>query len=101
MVFRSRKKQIIKILNFKISDKKINTCNNVKFLGITLAENLHFNLQLNLFKSEITRAIGLLCKVRESVPKFLLKTLYYTIFHSHVTYTCQIWDRNFNALTKI
>ena len=101
MVFRSRKKQIIKSLNFKISGQKINTCSNVKFLGITLAENLQFNLNLDLFKSELTRAIGFLGKIREYVTKFLLKTLYYTIFYSHLTYTCHIWGRNFNASTKI
>ena len=53
------------------------------------------NLHLNLLKSKLNRAI------RHYVPKFLLKTLYYTIFHSHLIYACQIWGQSFNTLTKI
>ena len=26
-----------------------------------------------------------------SVPKFLLKTIYYSIFHSHLIYGCEVW----------
>ena len=100
IIFRPRKKQITKHLNFRISGKKINTCNNVKYLGITLEENLDWNPHLSLLKSKLNRAIGLLCKIRHYVPKFLLKTLYYTIFHSHLRYVCQIWGQSFNTLMK-
>ena len=44
IIFRSKKKQITKHLNFKISGQKVNTCSNVKYLGITLEENLEWNL---------------------------------------------------------
>ena len=88
IIFRSRNMQITKHLNFKISGQKVNTCSNVKYLGITLEENLELNLHLNLLKSHLHRAIGLLCKIRHYVPKFLLKTLHCTIFHSHLIYAC-------------
>ena len=79
----------------------MNTCINVKYLGITLEENLEWNLHLNLIKSKLNRAIGLLYKIRHYLSKFLLETLYYTIFHSHLKYTCQIWRQRFNTLTKM
>ena len=40
IIFRPRKKQITKYLNFRISGPKIITYSNVKYLGITLEENL-------------------------------------------------------------
>ena len=49
-----------------------------------LEENLDWNLQLNVLNLKLNKAIGLLCKIRHYVPKFLLKTLYFTIFHSHL-----------------
>ena len=79
----------------------MNTCINVKYLGITLEENLEWNLDLNLIKSKLNRAIGLLYKIRHYLPKFVLEMLYYTIFHSHLIYACQIWGQSFNTLTKI
>ena len=98
---RPRKKQIAKHLNFRISGQKVSTCSNVKYLGITLEENLEWNLHLRLLKSKLNRAIGLLCKIRDYVPTFILKTLYCTIFHSHLIYACQICGQSFNTLTKI
>ena len=66
-----------------------------------LQETLEWNLHLNILNLKLNRAIGLLCKIRHYAPKFLLKTLYYTIFHSHLIYTCQIWGQNQSILNKI
>ena len=79
----------------------MNTCSNAKYIGVTLEEKLEWNLHLNLLKSKLNTTINLLCKTRHYVPKFLLKTLYYTIFHSHLIYACQIWGHSFNTLTRI
>ena len=35
------------------------------------------------------------------VPKFLLKTVYYTLFNSHLIYACQIWRQDPISLRKI
>ena len=70
-----------------------------------LEENLEWNLRLSLLKSELNRkqnrTIGLICKIKHHVPKFLLKALYYTIFHSHLIYVCPMWGQSFNTLTKV
>ena len=42
--------KINKKQNFRISGQKINTCRNVKYLGVTLDKNLHWNLLLNSHK---------------------------------------------------
>ena len=101
IIFRSKNKQITEHLNFRISGQKINTCRNVKYLGVMLEENLDCNIHLNALNLKLNKAIGLLCKIRHYVPKFLLKTLYFTIFHSHLIYACQIWGQNINTVNKI
>ena len=101
IIFRPKKKQITKHLNFRISGQKVNTCSSVKYLGVMLQDTLEWNLYLNILNLKLNRAIGLLCKIRHYVPKFLLKTLYYTIFHSHLIYSCQIWGQNQSILNKI
>ena len=45
--------------------------------------------------------MGILSKIRHYVPKFLLNTLYYTVFHSHLIYSCQIWGQNNTILRKL
>ena len=101
IIYRPRKKQITKHLNFRISGQRMNTCIDVKYLGITLEENLEWNLDLNLIKSKLNRAVGLLYKIRHYVSKFVLETLCYTIFHSHLKCACQIWGQRLNTLTKM
>ena len=35
------------------------------------------------------------------IPKFLLKTIYYSIFNSHLIYACQVWGQNENCQKKL
>ena len=90
-----------KHLNFKISKQKINICSKVRYLGIILEEHLHWNLHINSLKCKLNRAIAILSKIQHYVPKFLFNTLYYTMFHSHLIYSCQIWVQNNIILRKL
>ena len=45
---------------------------------------------------KLSHAIGLLSKVRQDVSKYLLRTIYYSLFNSHFMYACEIWDQNQN-----
>ena len=49
---------------------------------------------MNSIIPKLNRAIGLLAKIRHYVPKSLLKTIYYSLFNSHLTYACQIWAQS-------
>ena len=44
-------------------------------------------------KKKLNRAIGLLSKVRHFSSQDLLKTLYYSLFNSHLIYECQLWGQ--------
>ena len=44
IIFRSKRKQITKYLNFQISAEKINVCNKVKYLGIQMEQHLDWNV---------------------------------------------------------
>ena len=64
LLFSNQKtKQITKHLNFRISGQKINTCRNVKYLGVTLEEHFDWNFHLNSLKLRLNKAIGLLYKI--------------------------------------
>ena len=90
-----------KHLNFRISGQKINTCSKVRYFGVILEEHLDWNLHINSLKCKLNRAIGILSKIRHYVPKFLLNTLYYTMFQFHLIYSCQIWGQNNTILRKL
>ena len=60
-------------------------------MQVILQEHLKWNTHTNNVNTKLSRAIGLLAKIRHYSPKFILKTLYYALFNSHLIYACQIW----------
>ena len=94
VIFKSRNKTITKYLNFRISGQKIQPTSQVKYLGATLQDDLHWATHLGNLRKKLSHSIGLLSKIRHYVPKHLLRTLYYALFNSHLIYVCEIWGQN-------
>ena len=80
-------------MNFGVSGQKINTTASVKYLGEYLNDSLTWETHFKNLVLKLNRAIGLLSKVRHYAPKFLLKTICYSLFNSHLTYSSQIWGQ--------
>ena len=78
VIFKSRNRKISKHLNFRISGQKIVPVDSVKYLGLTLQNDLHWKMHLTSLEKKLSRSIGLPSKIRHYVPKFLLKTIYYS-----------------------
>ena len=38
--------------------------------------------------------VGLIFKIRHYVPKFPLRTPYFTLFNTHLIYACQVWGQD-------
>ena len=66
-----------------------------------MEEYFDWNLHINSLKCKLNRAIGILSKIRHYIPKFVLNTLYYTMFHSHLIYSSEIWGQNSTILRKL
>ena len=73
----------------------------MKDLGVILHEHLEWQEYINSLLIKLSRAAGLLSKIRHYVLKFLLRTIYFSIFNSHLIYTCQIWDQKENTIKKL
>ena len=50
--------------------------------------------QMVNLRKKLSHSIGLLSKIRDSVPKHLLQTINYSLFNSHLIYACEIWEQN-------
>ena len=97
IIFKPKSKTITKHLNFQISGQMIKPSNQVKYLGVILQEDLHWNKYLSNLGKKLSRSIGLLSKIRHYVPKHLLRAIYFSIFNSHLIYACEIWGQNQNS----
>ena len=57
-----------------------------KLLGILFDEHLSFNSHVDLIKSKLSKALFCINRVKNFVPQKTLKTLYFSLFHSHLLY---------------
>ena len=82
----------IKINNENVSHiGKDNKDESVKFLGIHIDKHLTWKKHINIISSKISRAIFAINRLKHFLPHNALKTLYYTLIQSHLTYGVQAW----------
>ena len=80
--------------NIKINGHKIFPSDYIKYLGIYLDFDLTGKQQSCVLIKKLNRSNGMLSKARHYIPADELKSLYYAIFSSHMSYGCQVWHNN-------
>lgn len=82
-----------------------NNYNNksVKFLGITLEENLSWSTHIGKLCNKISRSIFILNRLKRLFPFHILRTLYFALVHCHLIYGIHIWGNSshVNKLFKL
>ena len=98
-------KQINKLINHDLSLLvqwlRLNTSSTVNYLGVLLHENLQWQTHIDSLITKLSRAVGLLSKIRYDVPKYLLSTIYFSIFNSHMIYNYQVREQNEAKIKQI
>ena len=56
----------------------------MKYLGIKIDENLNWKQQISDIAIELIKANGILSKLRDFIDRKTLKSIYHTIFESHL-----------------
>ena len=101
IIFRDPKKKIRDEVKIKIDGKKLTPSPFVKYLGIYIDSHLTWNTHLAELSAKLSRAIGMLHKIRHFVIFDTLKMVYYGIFSSILTYGSQIWGQTNNVVSKL
>ena len=57
-----------------------------KLLGILFDENITFSYHVNSLKAKLSKALFCINRVKNLVPQKTLKTIYFSLFHSHLLY---------------
>ena len=94
VLFKSKQRKITKKLNFRISGQKIFPVKSIKYLGVRIDENLSFQLHLDNLALKLSRANGMLAKIRYYINIETRLNVYHAIFGSHLRYGCPIWGQS-------
>ena len=74
-----------------LNAKEIKKVPTVKFLGVTMDEDLTWKPHLQELKKKLASAQGILHRIKDYVPGSALKTLYHSLFESQLTYGITVW----------
>ena len=83
-----------------INKHAIDEVNSVKYLGILLDSQLTYKNQINALSKKVSRAIGVLYKLRPFVTSKTLISVYYAIIYPFLLYGIVLWGNVSTTLIK-
>ena len=93
IIFKTKKKIIdYTKISFKLDGFKLVPSDHVKYLGVFMDQHLDWDYQIKQLGTKLSRANGVLLKLRHYVPIETLIGIYYSIFYSHLHYAIPVWS---------
>ena len=78
-------------LNISINNNQINQVDEFNFLGITINQSVTWVSHIRKTSLKISRAFGILRKLRRTFPQYILRTIYNSLIHPHLIYGLNLW----------
>lgn len=100
IIFRPKFKIIDHDIKIKIQGQRLFPSNAVKYLGVYIDQHLSWNDHIEFVSGKLRRANGALSKLRHFVSSEILACLYNAFFHSHLSFSSQIWGQRENLRTR-
>lgn len=84
----------------KINGKKINKCNNIKYLGLTIDNKLNWHVHVENVIKKVSAMAGALKRLSRCTSGSVLKSIYFSYVNSHLSYMAAIWGNGLSAYKK-
>ena len=101
VIFKSKQKKFERDLKIKLCGKRLYPTESVKYLGAKLDTNLSWQYHVNDLSIKLNRANALLFKMRKYVSLKILRSIYFVIFDSYLSYCCLVWTQNCCTIQQI
>ena len=103
MIFRYSQtpKRNIPNLDLVMDGKKIDKVDSFNFLGITIAETLSWNLQIEKVSIKMVKIVGVMNRIRNIVSSNILLKIYNSLILSHLHYGILCWGFSRNKLFRL
>ena len=101
VIFKYKQKKLEGDLKIKLCGKRLYPTESVKYLGVKIDTNLTWQHHVNDLSIKLNRANALLFKMRKYVSPKILRSIYFAIFDSYLSYCCLVWAQNFGTIQRI
>ena len=101
VIFKSKQKKLKGDLKIKLCSKRLYPTESVKYLGVKIDTNFSWQYHVNDLPIKLNRANALLFKMRKYVSLNILRSIYFAIFDSYLSYCCLVWAQNRGTIQRI
>ena len=102
LVTSPRMNQLVTDFDALLNGTIVPLSNFVKYLEVTLDSMLTFESHIKILETNLSKAVGIICKLKFVLPKDALIKLYYALFQPHLLYSLVIWGSTYpNYLMRI
>ena len=98
VIFNSKQKKFEGDSKIKLCGKRLYPTESVKYLGVKIDTNLSWQYHVNDLSIKLNRANALLFKMRKYVSLKILRSIYFAIFDSYLSYCCLVWAQNCSTI---
>ena len=91
IVFRPSNHKTSERITLKLHHSKLFESSKIKYLGLILDNKLNWKAHVSELSKKLSRAVGLLYKIRRFCTVSVLRSLYFSIFNSHLSYGLAVW----------
>ena len=95
-----RHKFINEKFTLTINQTTIRESTKIKYLGVYLDKNLSWDFHITELCKKLSCAVGMLYKMKNLCSTSTLKSIYYSLFHSHLSYGISVWGLAKKTLTQ-
>ena len=74
-----------------LNRNKIFASYKIKYLGLILDDRLTWKEHISELSKKLSRSVGMIFKVRDFCSKAVMRSIYFSIFNSHLSYGLPIW----------
>ena len=92
-IFKSPRRIIDLPNSISYLNQKLNRVSYIKFLGVTLDENLSFNLHINEVCNKLKNLFHVFYSIRGFLSKENIRTLYYALIYSRIKYGIAVYGQ--------
>ena len=101
VIFRPARSKRLDRVTLKINRCTIFESSKIKYLGVILDSNLSWKHHIFELKKKLSRGIGMIYKLRNLCGVSVLKSIYYSLFHSHASYGLTAWGSSNQSLNSV
>ena len=91
----------IPLPKLQIKEEQIENVSHFNLLGIELDTNLKWKIHTNKISKKVSKATGIIGRLKNYLPKKTLRILYFALINTHFDYGLLCWGHTSKMLTKL